>query len=146
MPRNNARAEKEATREEEKVERSATGSRRRHRPSGGQLSAAQLAEPPRVARTANAVADLGRAGSHDMLAPGTHKGGQPARGVDGSFHDWEIGQQASQDVQGILERTRLGGVNQRAAPKRLMPAQGNAPGLSSEKHLSPVGVTEPPTP
>lgn len=39
---------------------------------GGELPGAELTEPTSGARATNAVADLGRAGSHDVLAPGTH--------------------------------------------------------------------------
>ena len=58
---------------------------RRKKGSRGKRPRVKLTEPTNGARTANAVAHFARAGSHNMLAPGTHKGGQAARDVDGSF-------------------------------------------------------------
>jgi hypothetical protein len=52
-----------------------------------------MAEPMGSATAANAVADLFRAGLHHALAPGTHEGGQEARGVGHLFHDWGVGQE-----------------------------------------------------
>lgn len=61
----------------------------------------ELAEPAHGTGATNAVADFRRAGSHDVLAPGTHKCGQTARGINRFSHDWEIGQHGSWDVQTI---------------------------------------------
>lgn len=113
MPRDDARAEK-STQEELGSRRvrsrlaglpprsgyRATNRRRRAR------DAPEFAEPTNGAGAANAVADFRLAGPHDVLTPGTHKGGQATRGIDGFLHDWEIGQHASWDVQVILTKGR----------------------------------------
>ena len=101
MPRDDARAEKEAAREKEKLE-APTCSGWQNGGLGRHLPGPQLAEPTTSAGAANAVAHFGRAGSHDVLAPGTHKGGQVSRGVDDSLHDCELGQDRSKVVHSIL--------------------------------------------
>jgi hypothetical protein len=62
MPGDDARAEKS---EKEALSRRTALSR-------GNVARAKLAEPTNGASPANAVADFGRARSHDVLTPGTH--------------------------------------------------------------------------